>query len=407
MSRRRLLFVCQTLPYPPDGGVNIRSYHILRILAERFEVRALCFFRRAERRTADAVRAGLEGLGRLAPVEAFPIPQEHDRGRLLLDHARSLLRRRPYTLYAYESAAFRRRLRELLAAERFDLVHLDSLDLAGYVRDLPRAAAVACTHHNVESELLARRARGERGWARRAYLAFQARRVRELERSGCPRFALNVTVSDRDAERLRALAPGARFATVPNGVDTAYFRPGPDADDGIVFVGGTNWFPNRDALGFFATEVLPRLRRRRPDVTTTWVGRSSPGEAERVRAEHGIELTGYVDDVRPYVHRAACYVVPIRVGGGTRLKILDAWAMGKAIVSTRVGCEGLAARDGENLLLADGPEEFAEAIARVLADPALRRRLGAGGRATAVERYGWDVIARRIADLYGTLGDAA
>jgi glycosyltransferase involved in cell wall biosynthesis len=395
-DRPRLLFLCQTLPYPPDGGVNIRTFNVLRLAARSFDVTALCFYRRA---TARSVSGSVEALGRFARIEAFPIPQEHGRVRLLLDHARSVVRRRAYTVYAYESADFRRRLASLLATERFDLVHVDSLDLAGYLPmlgDLP----VVCVHHNVESMLLRRRAEVERSRPKRAYMRLQARLLEREERRWAPRVALNATVSEEDRRLLQALAPGARTTVVPNGVDVDAFRPAPGRDRGIVFVGGTTWFPNKDALAWFAEAILPILRRRGVTAPVTWVGRATEAERAHYREAHGIELTGYVDDIRPYVHDAACFVVPLRVGGGTRLKILDAWAMGKAVVSTAVGCEGLEARDGENILVRDEPEAFAAAVEQVLADATLRRRLADGARCTAERIYSWEVIGERMAREY-------
>ncbi len=206
-----------------------------------------------------------------------------------------------------------------------------------------------------------------------------------------------MAVSGEDRRRFGRLAPGAPFAVVPNGVDTHTFRPASVPQAGVVFVGGYSWYPNRDALAHFAEDVLPLLRAQVPGVQVRWVGRAPDEVRREYRERHGMELTGYVEDIRPSVHQAACYVVPLRVGGGTRLKILDAWAMGKAVVSTSVGCEGLDARDGENILVRDDPAEFAAAVRRVLEDDALRARLGEAARRTAEEVYEWEVIGRSMA----------
>ena len=169
------------------------------------------------------------------------------------------------------------------------------------------------------------------------------------------------------------LVPNARFEVIPNGVDVDAFVPSAGgAKDGIVFVGGMSWFPNADALEFFDEEILPLVRARDERVKVTWVGRAKP-DVIASYAKRGIELTGHVDDIRPYVGSAACYVVPLRIGGGTRLKILDAWAMGKAVVSTSVGCEGLDAVDGQNILIRDDPAAFAAAVMMVLRDSGTTR----------------------------------
>jgi glycosyltransferase involved in cell wall biosynthesis len=397
--RPRLLFLCQTLPFPPDGGVSIRSFHTLRILAEYFDVRALCFFRRALRPTEAAVAESVRGLSVVGAVEAFPIPQEHSALRRLADHARTLLWRRPYTAYVYQSRRFAQRFAEVLASERPALVHVDSLDLIAHVAPL-RGMVATCTHHNIESELLKRRGEAEQRSMRRWYVALQARQVRRVEREWCPRFPLNVAVSDRDAESLRAIAPGACVETVPNGVDLRYFQPRDGEHRGVAFVGGTTWYPNRDALAFFAREILPEVRRRAGAVPVWWIGRSTEDDRRQFGEACGIDLTGYLDDIRPHLGRAACYVVPLRVGGGTRLKILDAWAMGKAVVTTSVGCEGLRAVDGENALIRDDPSTFAEAVVSLIGDPARASRIGAAARATVERHYGWDAIGERLLGLY-------
>lgn len=396
-SRPRLLFLCQTLPYPPDGGVAIRSFNILRLLAQEYDVTALCFYRRA---VAKDVAASVRALGTYARTEAFPIPQEHSRTRFLVDHATSLLRARVYTVAAYDSDAFRARVREEKYSGNYDIVHLDSLDLSGLIDELA-GLPVVCTHHNVESSLLTRRAGVERRLLYSWYLRLQGRLMLREEKMWCPRVALNVTVSSNDEQELSTRAPGINTVVVPNGVDTTAFQPTQSAGQGAVFVGGMSWFPNSDALDYFSHVILP-LARRNGDFPVTWVGRASPGAAERY-AKLGVSLTGYVEDIRPFVNEAACYVVPLRVGGGTRLKILDAWALGKAVVSTSVGCEGLEARDGWNILIRDNPADFAQAMQDLLMDVPMRRELERNARRTAEETYSWVRIGGQMLPRYRAL----
>jgi glycosyltransferase involved in cell wall biosynthesis len=401
--RSRLLFLSQTLPYPPDGGVKIRTYHILRQLSRAFDVTALCFYRWKRGAHEPDVSSAIRALSEFGRVEAFPIPQEHSRMRWVWDHAQSAISGRTYTVYTYRSAAFRQRLTAILAKERLDLAHADSLDLSEYfplLRDLP----LACVHHDAQSVLLRRRAEHERTPLRRAYVGHQAALMEREERRWCPAVTLNVVVSEVDRYALESRALGARFTIVPNGVDTEFFQPvGVARPRGLVFVGGSSWFPNADAMAWFCGAVLPKLRAAGLDTPVTWVGRASPEEQRRYGQRYGVRVTGYVDDVRPYLHEAACYIVPIRVGGGTRIKILDAWAAGKAVVSTTIGCEGLATADGGNILVRDDPDEFARAVAAVLHDSALREKLGIGGRATVEAHYSWDVIGRDMNATYAQL----
>ncbi len=399
LARESLLFLCQTLPFPPDGGVNIRTFNILKLLSATYDIHAVCFFRQSVSRGVDR---GLEGLRPFVKsLEAFPIEQEHDRLRFVRDHLRSTLAREVYTRHVYENAALRKRLDELLSARDYALVHCDSLDLSAYLPafgELP----VAVTHHNVESALLRRRADVETNPIKKQYLAFQAELMRQEEAYWCPRVALNAVCSPDDERLLQAIAPGARTAVVPNGVDVHTFQPSGRAGTGIVFVGGMTWFPNKDGLEFFADEIVPALQATGPLPEIMWVGRALPG-AQESYAQRGITLTGYVDSVQPFVHAAGCFVVPLRVGGGTRLKVLDAWAMGKAVVSTTVGCEGLDARDGENILVRDEPREFAQAVRMVLNDEALQMRLGANARRTAEEVYDWQRIGAGLLREYQSI----
>jgi glycosyltransferase involved in cell wall biosynthesis len=403
MTRRpRLLFLCQTLPYPPDGGVWLRTYHILRLLAGTFDVTALCFERAASpddsHHESTTSRSALRTLG---DVEVFDIPLKHSRIRFAWDHARSTIHRRVYTEYVYESRAFRQRLEHLVRTIRFDIVHIDSLvDLGRYLPVLGGLPVVG-VHHDVGSDLLRRRAAVEPSRWRRAYLRFQAVLMTRAEREWCERIALNVAVSGQDRFRLARIAPAARIAVVPNGVDLDEFH----ADDGstgkgVAYVGGATPFPNADALDFFCLEILPHLRALKPHLAVRWIGRASADQQQHYRVQHGVELTGYVGDVRPVMGEAAVHIVPIRVAGGTRLKILNAWAMGKAVVSTSIGCEGLAAVDGGNILIRDDPESFARAVDMTLDNETLRRHLGRQGRATVERLYGWDAIGRRMIDVY-------
>lgn len=404
-KRPTLLFLCHTLPYPPDGGVWIRTYNILRLLARVYDVTLLCFERTLADgpATPDVIEKSADALRELAAVEVFPLQYIRSRRRLLTDHLRSAASARVFTRYLYESRAFRGRLRALVQSHHFDLVHVDSLDLSGYLAEVS-SLPVVCTHHNVESQLLQRRAEAEKNPLIRGYIGYQARLMRGEEQRWCPRADLNVTVSQQDRETLRGLAPTARIAVVPNGVDTTYFAPRGTGKEGVAFVGSNTWFANRDALAYFAEEILPLIRAKYANVPVYWVGAATEGDRRRYQEQFGITMTGYADDVRDYIAKALCYVVPLRVGGGTRLKILDAWSMGKAIVSTSVGCEGLDTVPEGNILVADTAQTFADSVLRVLRDAELRQRLGAGGRATVERTYSWDVIGESMNTLYRGVG---
>jgi glycosyltransferase involved in cell wall biosynthesis len=346
----------------------------------------------------------MEVMQRIAQTKVFKIPQHLSTVRLAADHLRSVVARRVFTVYRLTSRDFSDELKSQVLTWSPDLIHLDSLDLSAALPQVP-LDRVAVTHHNVESELLERRAEIEANRVRSAYFRFQGELQLAEEQRWCPQVALNVTVSDRDAEELAKRSGGGRYAIAPNGVDVDFFTPGgvrADEQSGVVFVGGTTWFPNRDALEYFADDMLPALNALTDGVEVKWIGRATPEEIAAY-ADRGIQMTGFVDDIRDHVRQAACFVMPFRVGGGTRLKLLDAWAMGKAVVSTSQGAEGVEAIEGRNILIRDDPSQFVNAVAEVLANKSLREQLGRGARHTAEDVYSWDKIGADLRAAYASV----
>ena len=410
-SRPRLLFLSQCTPYPPHSGVTNRTYNILRQLRREYDVTVLAFSRRrhqADAAARAAARARLEALG-LRMGEPVEIPSQASRPRQIWDHLRSVGTRRPYVYYEYWSPAYRAQLADALREGPPALVHVDSLDLYRWCDGLP-AVPVACTHHNIESDLLRRRARHTAHPLLSRYIDWQAARTEAVEREEAPRFDLNVMMSDVDAARLRELAPGARTVVAPNGVDVEAFTPTPEAGrvpGRVAFLGPLYMFANRDGVEFLLDEMWERIAAGAPGASLHLIGQASAEDRAWAAARPGVSSLGYVPDIRPHLAEAECCVVPLRVGGGTRLKILDYWAMGKAVVSTSVGCEGLATVDGENILIRDDPREFADAVREVLRSPELRRRLETNARRTAETVYSWDIIGEDLRRHYARLVDRA
>jgi polysaccharide biosynthesis protein PslH len=403
-TRPILLFLSQCLPYPPHSGVTNRTFNILRQLQKEFDVTMFAFSRPNHQADARAREHAVEALERYGIVVAGVVPIQATTSVpvRVWDHARSVAMRKPYTYYEYESAELLTRLREWLSRNRPDLVHIDSLDLYGWLQYVPNLPTF-CTHHSIESELLRLRGDRIRSATFSRYIHHQADLVEKVERRLCPGFDLNVMMSDLDGERLRSLAPGSRTVTVPNGVDVEFMKPDGGLEQvagRVVFLGPTYMFPNRDAVEFFLAESWEPVRSGYPSASLTLIGRAATEDRERYRKSPAVETAGYVDDVRPHIAAAQCCIVPLRVGGGTRLKILDYWAMGKAVVSTSLGCEGLDAVDGENILIRDCPAEFADAVVEVLSNPLLRRRLEENARTTADEVYSWNIIGEGMRNAY-------
>ena len=406
----RILFLAQCLPYPPQSGATARTFNVLRQLRLDFDVTLLAFSRRNHQVDETARRASRRALADLLNAVGTPVPLPCERSaiRRLWDHLRSVATRRPYTFFEYESEGFRTQLRDMVSRDGFEVVHIDSLDLYRWLRELPPTPTI-CTHHDIEWDLLRLRAQRTKPSILSRYLRYQADLVERLAREVCPGFSANVVVSARDAQRLRSTVSHAKIEVVPNGVDTTHFVPQRDVPvvpGRVVFVGSTNAPANRDAVEYLLRDVWPSIRHARPEATLQLIGRSSESARARYAAEPGVAVLGHLNDIRHHVAQACCVVAPLRIGGGTRVKILDAWAMGKAVVSTAIGCEGLEASDGENLLVRDDPEAFADAVLRVLDDPTIRLGLESHARRTAEQVYSWDVIGPAMRAKYWAIIDS-
>ena len=392
----KILAVTTKSPFPLYEGRALRTYNLLKETAKRHEVHLLSFIQ-----TPEEVD-GIEHMKQVcASVRALPL---YMNGALpkAYDVLRELGSASPLMAMKYRTREMRRLIREALRRESFDLVHLDMLNLAEYIGDLGDVPTVL-VEHNVESALLRRRVEAERGAARRAYFDYQLRKLARYEAWACREADHVIAVSDADNQQLRELSGHTRVTTIENGVDTAYFQQGARAvrPNSAVFVGGLTWYPNLDAMEYFSTRVLPLIVDHIPDFEITVVGKNPPQVLnESVAKNPRIRLAGLVDDVRPYIEQAAVYLVPLRIGGGTRLKILDALACGKALISTSVGCEGLDLEPDKHLLVADDPGEFAAKVVALLSDPARASALGRDGRQAVRERYEWKVIAERLMAVY-------
>ena len=390
----RILWLSAGWLLPLDKGGKLRTYHLMRHLARRHEFVWLSY---AEPGQPAADLAGMSEVA--AEVHTIPRRAVGKNGlRFKAAAAAHLLRRRPYAVGAYVSRAYQDRVTRLLGRGAFDLVVCDFLPpVANLPARLP-CPAVLFTH-NVEAEIWRRHVETAGSAPERWLLAQQWRRMLRFERAAVRRFDRVLAVSEADRQTLQRLyGPLPPVDVVPTGVDTRYFAPldAPEQPGRLVFTGSMDWLPNEDAMLHFTRDVLPLIRAREPGVSLSIVGRAPRAPVRRLAAERGIEVTGAVEDVRPHIAAAEVYVVPLRVGGGTRLKIFEAMAMGKAIVSTTIGAEGLPVRPGEHLRIADTPEAFAGAVLGLLHDGDARERLGRAARALVVERYDWSAAAREL-----------
>jgi glycosyltransferase involved in cell wall biosynthesis len=257
--------------------------------------------------------------------------------------------------------------------------------------------------HNVEAMIWQRHYEVQTQPLKKAYLKGQWEKAVAYEKAACRRFDYVAAVSEEDAAQMRRAYDVSNVSAVPTGVDTEFFRPSGEFEtepNSLVFTGSMDWLPNEDAIQYFTAEILPRLKQQIPDVKLTVVGRKPfPGLIELSQRDPAVIVTGRVDDVRPYMERAAAYVIPLRIGGGTRLKVYEAMAMEMPIISTTLGAEGLPVRDGVELVLADEAQTFADATARILRDAALARQIGRQAAVTVRAKFGWSGVAAEFASL--------
>ena len=388
----RVAFISPVFLFPADAGGKIRTANILRGLREsgRFEITLLSPATGAQQ---------ADWRGELDRVCDDFIGWTPSPARPRWRRAPDLLSSMPVNVVADRTAAAVAAISQTLAAERFDVVVFDFVH-AAVLRPADLGGATVCFTHNVEAEIFERHAQTAASAPLRWLWASQARKMRHFEREVLRRFTRVVTVSERDAQKF---ADGIGLTTaraIPTGVDLDFFSWQPPAcgSPTVVFTGSMDWEANVDGVRFYLDEVWPRVRARMPDAQLRVVGRHPPESLTR-RGVPGVTFTGFVDDVRDHVRDAQAFIIPLRVGGGTRIKAFEAMAMGLPVISTRIGIEGLDVVDGRHFLCADGPDALADATLRLLSDAGLGLQLSRAARELVEARFGHRVAA----DVFGSI----
>jgi sugar transferase (PEP-CTERM/EpsH1 system associated) len=390
----RILWVKIGGLWPPNTGGRLRSFHLVSELSRRHQVTVLTTHAPGDDPQSLAVH--LPHVERVVSIP-YAIPK-HGSWRFAAALLRSWCSPMPVDLLKFRVPGVVQAVRERLDAKSADICIADFFSATANV-SMTTSVPVAFFAHNVEYMIWQRLCAAEHRRLRRLVLALEWRKMRRSETRACARASLTLAVSEVDRARLAGGAPGAAIHAIPTGVDTSFFAP--DGSDerptALVFTGSMDWYPNEDAVVHFLDAILPRIRREVPGVSFSIVGRSPTARViAAAAASAGVRVTGTVDDVRPHIAGAAVYVVPLRVGGGTRLKIFEALAMGKAVVSTTVGAEGLPLVSGQHFIRADDPAAFAGAVVALLQDPFRRQALGAAGRELVATQYSWTQVAREF-----------
>ena len=392
----KVLFVTTRIPYPPWEGHQIRTYNLLKRVCDEHDVHLVSFVR------SDEDPAHADHLRTLChSVDLIPIPCDQSKLTLMTTLFAGVITQTPFVVRKYFSPAMEDQIRALIKQESPDLIHFDMLPLAQY---LPLCGNIptVLNDHNVESLLVERRAEAASSLPQKIFFSNQAPKLEKFEAYATQNATEVLACSQDDAEILSQMGQGKEIHIIANGVDVEQFTPSERVQvdrNTMIFVGGMGWFPNKDGMNFFIREVLPLILKENPDARLTVVGKSEGLDIPDTLQDKVI-TTGFVEDFRPLVHAAGVYVLPLRVGSGTRLKLLEAMAMGKAIVSTRIGAEGVILDHGENILLADPPEAIADAVLKLMQSDDLRNRLGKAARVQAEKLYDWRILGNKLLAVY-------
>ena len=377
-------------PVPPDFGGALRVYHMLRQLARRHQVTVLTYGT-----PEDGARIRQEfDLAQVRTVAPTWKAASRRVGQLF-----STFTRHSFFQQSVTGSAFAAELNSLLNEQEFDVVQTECSHLGPFT--LKTAALMVLDTQNVEYDNFRRMYQRSPWGLKKLHYGLESRKMKVDELNWCRMQDVVLATSDRDKALFSENVHTPVFV-VPNGVDTDYFTPIKEIEPephSLVFTGMMAYPPNRDGITWFLDKVLPLIETQVPQVKLYVVGKNPPSAITR-RASERIVVTGTVPDVRPFVWRSSIYVVPLRMGGGTRLKVAEALAMKKPIVSTRIGCEGIDVKDGESVLIADSPQPFADAVVRLLRDAALRHMLSENGHEIAKEKYDWNVIGETLEAIY-------
>jgi glycosyltransferase involved in cell wall biosynthesis len=400
----KILWLSHVLPYPPKGGFWQRSYNLLKEIGKRNEVHLISLNKKKLLSTSKAIDEAKNELKKICNrIDIFPIKSDKSKSHWAAMTILSYFKKSPYDfnwLYNKDMLSF---VNKLAKTEKYDLIHLDTLGVFPYA--LPFAPTpFVLNHHNIESNMMLLRYEKETMFLKKWYFKREAQKIKNYERKICNICALNLVVSDLDALRLKNTVGNVNIAIVPNGVDLEYFQPSAtnekENNKGLIFAGGMGYYANREAVLYFLSEIWPLLREDDPNRPVTIIGRNPPKELLDATCNSNLFAPGFVDDVRPFFDAAKIYICPIKNGGGTRLKIIDALAMKKPLVATGLAVEGLDLVEGEHYLRAEKPTEFIENIKRLENDSNLCKKLSFAGRKFVENRYSWDLIGRNMEEAY-------
>ncbi len=396
-----ILVVSPLLP-APTSGQHTRNYHLLKTLARCHSVSLLALENTTQQISPEHLSL-LSACTETMQIISLPADSSKRWKQII-----GLLHGMPYFLQMCILPEVQKALDVLFATQHFDAILYEGMHIADY--RLPENVMVMLDESNIEFEVRLRTYQQEKALLRKWYNWLEGRLLKSVEVERCRRANVVLMTSERERTIMQQLLPGKIIVVVPNGVDSDNFQPmdqSKEMKDTIIFTGAMSYYPNVDAVRFFAQHCWPRIRARIPTATWQIVGKNPLPDVLQLANLPGVTVTGSVPDTRPYLAAASVAIVPLRIGSGTRLKILEAFAMQKAVISSSIGCEGLAVEAGQHLLIADQPEAFAEQVITLLQHAEKRRELGRAGRALVETTYSWEqcgqYLLQAIAEMESSL----
>lgn len=397
----KVLVIDEWLPWPLESGKKIRSFNLIARLAARHEIIYLAYANLPQEEEKVSI---MENRG----IHVIPVKDDRMTKWTSSFYIRvifNLFSKTPFSTVYHIKQNFIKTLKEVMKADKPELVHCEWTNLAPFLEHISGVPRVI-TAHNVESEIWKRLARNTRNPLIRLIGCQQSKKMERLEREWYPRVEKCIAVSDRDRQIIESY--GAKVSVIDNGVDIGYYDIY-DAEAGenrLIFPASFDVFTNQDAVHFFMKEILPLVTKGNAAVSFWIVGKDPPRKITSYgKRNPRVHVTGTVADIREYIAKSSICVVPIRIGGGSRLKILEAMAMRRPVVSTSIGAEGLKIKDGENILLADTPSEFAESVLKLLMDPSKRRVLSEKGSELVKKWYDWNILAMKQEIIWQSLAN--
>jgi glycosyltransferase involved in cell wall biosynthesis len=385
----KILIIDEEFPYPLNNGKRIRSSSLALALARCNDV---SYFAYGEEGSPGAKYFADQGL---SPYAVRPLRREKSGLIFYIRLLANLFSRYPFIITSYYSRRFRRELENVI--DQYDMVISESISCALFLRDITSMPKIIVAH-NIETSIWRRYEENERNLLKKAYISVQRRKIERFERR-CLAWCNGVTaVSKEDAAAILRYGVSINVTVIENGVDVGYFEPRPGRENPrlLVFTGSMDWRPNQDALRYYVEDILPLLKGKRPDIKTIFVGRDPPRSLRALGEANGVVLTGTVEDVRPYIAEATVYIVPLRIGGGSRLKILEAMAMKKTVVSTSIGAEGLDVTDKRNIIICDNAPDFVQSVIACLDNPLLRAEISTNAYNLVHNKYRWQQIGKKL-----------